>query len=203
MKTKKLVSLLLIVSMGVLIIACENKTISQTTNTITDTANDIKDEKVLPAYTFSDESTKEAAIYRYLIENYNDNYDGAEFDVTIPYMVIISEDENEVLGAGWLICYNLNGTVLEMMAGGEYDGKFHFEKVAGGYNVTQFDVVGDGSEYIKTAKEIFGDKYDEFINLDEKIKEAKRKEIIVDYVKRNNLKITAYKDYGWPEVPLN
>ena len=36
----------------------------------------------------------------------------------------------------------------------------------------------------------------------EQVREAVRKEQLQEYVKRNNLKVRYYQDYGWPAVEL-
>jgi hypothetical protein len=37
---------------------------------------------------------------------------------------------------------------------------------------------------------------------DERVREAVRQEQLREYVKRNNLKVSCYQDYGWPAVEL-
>ena len=66
------------------------------------------------------------------------------------------------------------------------------------------DVVEDGSGFTESAKKIFGKYYDSFMKdgEDEKLREETRAQIIANYAAANNLKITAYKDYGWDPVTL-
>ena len=56
----------------------------------------------------------------------------------------------------------------------------------------------------ESAKKIFGDHYNEFekLSADDKASEQTRAQIIANYVAANNLKITAYQDYGWDPVTL-
>ena len=65
-------------------------------------------------------------------------------------------------------------------------------------------MVGDGSQYMPTAKKIFGEKYDEFhkIARDEEEREKIRAQIVANYVAANGLTVTASQDYGWDPVPL-
>ena len=73
------------------------------------------------------------------------------------------------------------------------------------YTVTAFDVVEDGGNFESSAKEIFGDKYDQFMaaESDQEAREALRKHIIETYVKANGLEVTKYQDYGWDPVELS
>ena len=66
-------------------------------------------------------------------------------------------------------------------------------------------MVGDGSQYMPTAKKIFGERYDEFQRIagDEEGREKVRAQIIADYVSANGLAVTAYQDFGWDPVPLS
>ena len=74
----------------------------------------------------------------------------------------------------------------------------------GDYDVIDFDVVGDGSEFEVTAKRIFGNKYDDFMKIysDQDNREEVRAQIIANYVAANNLDIKYYQDYGWDKVEL-
>ena len=81
----------------------------------------------------------------------------------------------------------------------------HIKKASGGqFYVAGFDAVGDGSEYLPTAKAIFGDRFDDFQKAysDNKAREEIRKSAISEFVKKNNLAVKYYKDYGWPAVQL-
>ena len=74
-----------------------------------------------------------------------------------------------------------------------------------GYTVTGFDQVGDGSNYLPSAKRIFGDKFDAFqaIYSNAEKREEFRAAQIADYVKAHELAVKYYQDYGWParEIP--
>jgi NDP-sugar pyrophosphorylase family protein len=66
------------------------------------------------------------------------------------------------------------------------------------------DYFGDGSEFEPTAKAIFGDSYDKFmeVNSDEDARAQIRTETVANFVKANNLEVTKYQDYGWDPVEL-
>ncbi len=70
--------------------------------------------------------------------------------------------------------------------------------------MTSFDEVGDGSDFDASARKIFGDRYDRFMEVysDEESRELFRKNILIEYVESNGLNITAYQDYGWDPVTL-
>ena len=161
----------------------------------------------LPAFVY-DGDADIAAICDYLINEIASNYDAA--DVTIPYMKVVDTDDSDpddtkVWGDFWVINYDLNGDVLEMASGGNYPGLMHLKKNSdGSCVVTEFEQVADGSDFIPSAKKIFGDRYDDFIKAqsDDKAMEEIRAEYIRGYVEANGLNITAYKDYGWDPVDL-
>ena len=105
-----------------------------------------------------------------------------------------------------MLKYDLVGDVLECTSGGSYPGCMHLRltDTAEGYEVTKFDLVGDGAQYEPTAKKIFGEHYDALVksNADTSGREALRAQIIANYVAANDLDITAFKDYGWDPVKL-
>ena len=162
---------------------------------------------VLPAYVY-DGDAKIAAICDHLTKDIASHYSEAE--VSIPYMQIIDTDDSNpedtlVWGDFWVMNYNLEGDVLVSDSGGNYPGLIHLQESSdGSYVVTEFEQVGDGSDFIPSAKKIFGDRYDEFskVQSDNESFEEIRKEYIRDYVEANGLNITAYQDYGWDPVTL-
>mgnify|MGYP002855213548 CR=1 FL=1 len=162
---------------------------------------------LLPAYTYTGDE-KTAAICDYLVNVKASDYEKA--DVSIPYMYIVDEDVDtddiRIWGDFWILNYNLDGEVLKTESGGNYPGLMHLEKISGGgYSVVDFEVVADGSDFIPSAKKIFGDRYDDFAraHADNEAMEKLRLEYIRDYVKANELDITAYQDYGWDAVSID
>lgn len=165
------------------------------------------DEAALPAYEYPGPELFYTVLYSYLNENIGKLY--PEADVTIPCPVIIYEDESDksdikVYGDFWVFNYKLNGDILENTSGGSHPGCIHIASTDEGYEVTGMDEVEDGSSYEPSAREIFGDRYDDLIKAtsDEKGREELRAQIIANYVFANDLKIIAYKDYGWDPVTL-
>ena len=90
------------------------------------------------------------------------------------------------------------------VSGGSFPGLIHIEKNEDGYKVTSMDVVEEGGEFESSAKEIFGDNFDKFmqINSDSDTREKIRAEIAAEYVRQNGLSVTKYQDADWDPVNL-
>lgn len=151
--------------------------------------------------------TYEAAIERFLIDSIGSHYGSG--DVCIPCNIIVGIDSTDiddikVWGAYWVYRYNVMGDTLKCMSGGSHPGLMHVSKDDLGYEVTAFEAVGDGSQYMPSAKRIFGDKYNKFFTVTScgNTGEQARMESIKDYVKRHGINVTCYQDYGWPAVKL-
>ncbi len=145
----------------------------------------------------------QAAIDHYIADEIGSHY--ALGDMCIPSSIIVAVDSTamddvKVWGDFWVFHYNVSGDTLKTVSGGDHPGLMHLRRVQDDYEVTTFDAVGDGSLYLETAKRIFGDKFPAFqtISSDQDKKEEYRRESIAAYVKRNNLPVTKYQDYGWP-----
>lgn len=157
------------------------------------------------AYGYAGDDPVEAACYEYMVETVSKNYDAA--DVSIPTVVIVHEDmtaEDEVLVYGdfWIDNYKIDGDTLKTVSGGNYPGCMHVNK--SDYTVTAFDVVADGGKFESSAKEIFGDSYDDFMKVygDSDALAESRKITVSDYVNLNKLDINYYQDEGWDPVEL-
>ncbi len=129
-------------------------------------------------------------------------YAAAEY--CIPFSVVVATDESDpsdilVWGDFWVDNYNQEGDTLKCVSGGSYPGLMHVSKTDDGYEVVKFDAVADGSEFIPTAKEIFGEHFDDFIaaNGDDDARKAAREASIASYVEKNQLAVNLYQDYGW------
>lgn len=164
-------------------------------------------DSVLPSYEYTGDNELYAAVYDYIVKEFETYYEKA--DVGIPCVIIIDTDESDpddirVWGDFWYNTYDLDGETLFCKAGGDYPGCIHLKQTDSGYEVSEMEIVGDGSENIPSAKKIFGERYEayEAVVSDTDNREKVRKQIISDYVKANSLKITAYQDYGWDPVEL-
>ena len=157
------------------------------------------------AYGYGGDDPIEAACYAYMAEEFKQYYEEAEY--SIPVVKIVHEDltqENEYLVYGdfWIYNYNGEGDVLKCTSGGNYPGCMHISK--DDYTVTAFDQVADGGEFEPSAKEIFGDSYEDFMAVygDSEANEEDRKITISDFVNLNGLDFNYYQDEGWDPVEL-
>ena len=108
-------------------------------------------------------------------------------------------------GDFWINNYNIKGDTLECVSGGNFPGVMHLSKSGDTYVVSSFDRVADGSNYESSARELFGEHYDDFakVQSDDKARAELRTKIVSDYVRMNGLEVTKYQDYGWDPVELN
>ena len=157
------------------------------------------------AYGYAGDDPAEAACYQYMAEVIGPQY--AEAEISIPTVQIVHVDytpEDEILMYGdfWVENYNVNGDVLECVSGGNHPGVMHVSKAD--YTVTAFDQVADGADFEDSAKELFGEHYDDFMSVysDSDARNELRKITVSDYVNLNGLDVNYYQDYGWDPVEL-
>ncbi len=160
-------------------------------------------------YGYAGEDPVEATVYEYAATAFAEEFDIEEGMVSIPTVMIIDKIENEdgsidVIGDFWIDNYTIEGDTLVDQSGGNFPGKMHIVMDGDAYKVESFEGVGDGSEFEPTAKAIFGDSYDKFmeVNSDDQARAELRTETIATFVKANNLEVTKYQDYGWDPVEL-
>jgi len=144
-----------------------------------------------------------AAMNRYLTDSVASHYAPGELCIPCPTVVSCDQhgtDSVTVLGDFWVFNYNVVGDTLKMVSGGSHPGKMILQFAEDRYEVTSFEQVEDGSNFLPSAKRIFGDMYEAFhsINSDQEAREQARAEFIAKYVKDNNLNVHYYQDYGWP-----
>lgn len=163
----------------------------------------------LPAYEYPGPEAFYSVLYKYLVDEFGSHY--SNYEVCIPCPVIMEVDDSDksdikVYGDFWVFNYNLEGDTLMNVSGGAYPGVMHLKNVdtAEGFEVTNMEVVADGSNFTPSAKKIFGEKYDDFMKIesDTENREAIRAQIIANYVFDKGLDITRYQDYGWDPVIL-
>ncbi len=224
MKRKEILAGVLAVMLGVGIIGCGQSAETQHKNETTAQADaeTTKEEaagsqtegeavsEILPAYEYPGPELFYSVVYRYVVDTFGNNYDAT--DVCIPSVSEIYLDESDrsdikLYGDFWIFNYNLDGDTLVTQSGGDYPGVMHLKTLDDspeGYEVTSFDLVADGSDFDKTAKEYFGEHYDAFMKIysDQDAKEEVRAQIISNYVAANELSITQYQDSGWDPVKL-
>ncbi len=179
--------------------ACGNKqevapaTEVNDTNNVSEQENNVSEQEI----------TYFPAIDRYLVDEIGKQYAKGEHCVPFHHIVAVDErnaDDILIWGDFWVFNYNQAGDTLKCVAGGSHPGLMHVAQTENGFKVKAFEQVEDGSNFLPTAKKIFGDKYDVFqaINSDEKNRESLRAEVLGNYVKNHGLSVTMYQDYGWP-----
>ena len=179
--------------------ACGNKqevapaTEVNDTNNVSEQENNVSEQEI----------TYFPAIDRYLVDEIGKQYAKGEHCVPFHHIVAVDErnaDDILIWGDFWVFNYNQAGDTLKCVAGGSHPGLMHVVQTENGFEVKAFEQVEDGSNFLPSAKKIFGDKYDAFqaINSDEKNREILRAEVLGNYVKNHGLSVTMYQDYGWP-----
>ena len=157
-----------------------------------------------------DDELATAATAQFMVDSIGSQYAAGE--VCIPSVSIIAiektnSDSIKLWGDYWVFNYNIVGDTLKCVSGGSHPGVMYLRSTGDGYEVISFDQVADGSEYLESAKRIFGESlYDQFhaINSNPEVREDVRSSYIADYVKAHNLPVKFYQDYGWPakEIPV-
>ena len=156
------------------------------------------------AYGYAGSDPVEAAVYKYLAEEVSKDYDDAEVHiptVNIVHIDFTPKDEILVYGDFWIENYNVEGDTLKCASGGHYPGMMQVSK---DYVVTDFKQAADGENFDSSAKEIFGDHYDDFMKIysDSDLRNELRKVTVTDYVNLNGLSVTKFQDEGWDPVEI-
>lgn len=148
------------------------------------------------------------AVYNYTVDEFGKYFDKTQ--VSIPCLVIAGVDESDpddilVGGDFEIFNYDIDGDTLVTQSGGSFPGMLHLTtNEDGSCTVTKADMVEDGEGFTESAQNIFGDLYEEFMEIysDSDAKDDIRAHMITDYVIDNGIDIAAYQDYGWDPVVL-
>ena len=181
--------------------ACGNKQAQSTETPATDSIQ-------VDSTAQEEETTYFPAIHRYLVDSISVQYAEADIHVPLPTVVAVDESNGEdikVWGEFWVMNFNQVGDTLKMISGGSHAGLMHIRQTEKGYTVTGFEQVGDGSLFAKTAKKIFGDKYDAFMAVysDHEKRNRHHEDLLSEYVRKHHLTATMYQDNGQDAKPLN
>ncbi len=148
------------------------------------------------------------AIERYLRETMAPNY-GGEWEHCVPLVEAVAADianfdDIRVWGEFRLHNYRLEGDTFHFVSGGNHPGLVHLRETDGILSVVSFDPVLDGSEYLPSAKRIFGEYFRAWQELvaNDGALEAARLQRLADYAVRNHLAAKFSQDPGWDPVPL-
>lgn len=125
-------------------------------------------------------------------------------ELCVPSLLIAHEEDSCVWGDFWVFWYNISGNTLKTVSGGSHPGRMTLTYANTQPQVVDFERVEDGSRFMPTAKRIFGDYLDIFMNMhsNESVREAVRREQLSEYVQQNNLSVHYYQDYGWEAKEL-
>ena len=170
------------------------------------------------------------AIERYLQEMMAPNY-GGEWEHCVPLVEAVAVDianfdDIRVYGEFRVHNYRLEGDTFHFVSGGNHPGLMHLRKLDGAplefavdeevqhmhlswmtngaFVVVSFDPVLDGSEYLPSAKRIFGEYFKSWQELvaDDEALEAARLQRLAEYAERNHLPAKFCQDPGWDPVLL-
>jgi len=125
-------------------------------------------------------------------------------ELCVPSLMMVREEDTCVWGDYWVFWYNISGDTLKTVSGGSHPGMMTLKYENGKPQVIDFERVEDGSRFMPTAKRIFGDYLDIFMNMhsNESVREAVRREQLSEFVQQNGLNVHYYQDYGWEAKKL-
>jgi len=147
------------------------------------------------------------AVAEYLVKEIGEHYRKGE--LCVPSMAIVAGEESDstkgrLWGDTWVWWYEQVGDTLKTVSGGNHSGCMTMEMKHGKPVVTAFEQTTDGAGFTPSAKRIFGEHYDTFqlMHANHDVAEAVRKEQLGEYVRRHNIPVRYYQDYGWDAVEL-
>lgn len=149
-----------------------------------------------------EEQAVRQAISDYLVGEIGEQYQKGE--VCIPVLMMVHEEDELFMGDFWVLWYNLSGDTLKCVSGGNHAGCMAISKADGKYTVTSFEQTVDGAGNVASAKRIFGSYYDIYENIhsSDNVRKAVRRMQLQEYVKRHQMDVHYYQDYGWPAEEL-
>ena len=151
-------------------------------------------------------SRKEQAL-RQAISDYLADEIGSQYlqgELCLPTLMMVSENDSCVWGDFWVFWYNVSGDTLLTVSGGNHAGLMTIRYDNDRPSVASFEQTEDGAGNDASARRIFGDHYDIYMNMhsNREVREAIRQEQLSEYVQAQNLPYRYYRDYGWPAVKL-
>ena len=147
------------------------------------------------------------AISNYLVKEIGSQY--SQGDLCVPVLMIVSAEEEgseqaRVWGDFWVFNYNIVGDTLKTVSGGNHSGYMDIAKAGEELQVKHFEQTENGASFEASAKRIFANHYDIYQNMhsNQDVREAVRQEQLQQYIKKNDLKVKYYQDFGWDAVEL-
>ena len=125
-------------------------------------------------------------------------------ELCVPSLMMVREEDTCIWGDFRVFWYKIEGDTLKTVSGGSHPGMITLKYENGKPQVVDFERVEDGSRFMPTAKRIFGDYMDIFMNMhsNESVREAVRREQLSEYVQQRGLNVHYYQDYGWEAKEL-
>ena len=126
------------------------------------------------------------AISDYLLLEIAPQYKQGE--LCVPTLMMVHETDSCAWGDFWVFWYNQIGDSLEIVSGGSHPGMMTLLYEDDQPQVIGFEQVEDGSRFLPTAKRIFGDHFDIFMNMHSNgsVREAVRREQLSEYMQQQN-----------------
>lgn len=143
----------------------------------------------------------------YLVREIGPQYAQGEWCIPVVMIAAVEDCETEIAwiwGDFWVYWYNISGDTLKTVSGGNHSGCMLICAGVPLFDVCAFEQTVDGAGNDQSAREIFGSHYDIYQNMhsNQDVREAVRREQLGEYVRRHNLPVRYYQDYGWPAVEL-
>lgn len=123
-------------------------------------------------------------------------------ELCLPTLMIVHETDTCVWGDFWVNWYNISGDTLKTVSGGNHAGRMSICETADSLYVTAFEQTEDGTRNDASARRIFGNHYDIYMNMhsNASVRKAVRREQLFEYVQQRKLPYRYYQDYGWEAV---
>ena len=151
-------------------------------------------------------------VLRQAISDYLEKEVGSHYlqgEHCIPILMMVSEEETDngscdVFCDCWVEWYNVAGDTLKTVSGGNHSGRMTLVYSGGLPVITSFEQTTSGAGNAASAERIFGQHFDVYQNIHSngKVREAVRREHLNDYIRKHQLNIRYYQDYGLKAIEL-
>lgn len=170
------------------------------------TASTATKQKVkLPEYHYTGKDQRVKAVFDETKKIYEDEKTDniAIIPIIDVYKIEDTKDGAKVYANFWCETYYQYGNLLKNYSGGSYPGVMTLKKTGDTYKVTKKQYAEDGSSFEKSVWKLCkGHPIVAAKMLKGSISDKMKKKTLKAYIKQNNLKIKAYKEYGWQYVNL-
>ena len=159
----------------------------------------------LPEYNYTGDDKRVKAVFEETKKTYEDNKE--ENIVIIPmidvYKIVDTKNGAKIYANFWCETYYRYGRLLKNYSAGSYPGVMYLKKINDGYKVTKTKYAEDGALLEESIYKLCkGHPIVAAKMLKGSISEKQRKRTLKKYIRQNNLKIKAYKEYGWQYINL-